>query len=347
MLVSPVVGLGAPQTAWADEASARLGVRTHHVVAGDEQPAVVLGPRADVAKVEITMTRSDGKKQTLRATKIARGEERVLEVTQPSGSAFDYEAAFVVHWAEGDEVSRFNMRFRLTRIREMELVFDKRDVDLDARTLTFIVKGPAKEAELVLRGEGNAVLATVRKDLSKHVSGTKITLSYEDPGAEILVLDLKVYDPTGGYKGVRLTPVSTSIPHDDVVFDSGKWNIKAAEEPKLEATLVKVRAAIAKFEAAGVELRFKLFVAGYTDTVGSKASNQTLSTQRARSIARWFIGHGLRLDVYYQGFGEDVLAKRTPDETDEPENRRALYVLATQTPGRSSLFPRTNWVRAK
>ena len=34
------------------------------------------------------------------------------------------------------------------------------------------------------------------------------------------------------------------------------------------------------------------------------------------------------IPIYFQGFGEEVLAKPTPDETDEPLNRRALYILS-------------------
>lgn len=330
----------------AEDAMGRLGVRLRNMVAGDEQPAILLEPVASVSELEIALSREDGEKKTLRSGAIGANTERRLEVKQELGSSHDYEAAFSVTWGDGS-TSEFSMRFKLTRADELELTFDTKDVDLDQRTMTFEVSGPATKVELVILGENKKILKTVTKDLSSHKSGSEVKLSYPDPGATIMVMDLKVYDVTGGYKGVRLTPVSTSIPHDDVEFDSGKSNIRPSEEPKLRATMRKLNEAVAKFRDAGVKLELKLFVAGYTDTVGSRQSNQALSNQRARSISQWFIRHGLKLDVYYQGFGEDVLAKRTPDETDEPRNRRAVYVLATQTPGKSGLFPRTNWARAR
>ena len=91
--------------------------------------------------------------------------------------------------------------------------------------------------------------------------------------------------------------------------------------------------------------QLKLFVAGYTDTVGSHSANQSLSNNRARSIAQWYRQNGLRIPIYYQGFGEEVLAKPTPDETDEPANRRALYILSSQQPATSESLPRSKWRR--
>ena len=68
----------------------------------------------------------------------------------------------------------------------------------------------------------------------------------------------------------------------------------------------------------GTLLALKFYVAGYTDTVGNASYNRELSTRRARAIAGWFRANGLKIPIYYCGFGEDVLAKTTPDETDEP-----------------------------
>ena len=81
------------------------------------------------------------------------------------------------------------------------------------------------------------------------------------------------------------------------------------------------------------------------DTVGDAASNQGLSERRARAIAAWFRQRGFRGAVWYQGFGEGVLAVGTPDETDEPANRRAIYVLAADKPPVSDVLPRQAWKR--
>ena len=87
-----------------------------------------------------------------------------------------------------------------------------------------------------------------------------------------------------------------------------------------------------------------LYVAGYTDTVGDAASNLRLSTSRAKSIAVWFQAQGFDGHIYYQGFGEKVLAVPTADNVDEAQNRRSLYVVAA-TPPVSASFPGAQWTK--
>ena len=75
-----------------------------------------------------------------------------------------------------------------------------------------------------------------------------------------------------------------------------------------------------------------LFVAGHTDTVGDAAANQVLSARRARAIARWFRSHGVKGAIRFAGFGESHLWVQTPDDADEPRNRRAEYIVAVDAP---------------
>ena len=110
--------------------------------------------------------------------------------------------------------------------------------------------------------------------------------------------------------------------------------------PKLARTLEGVHAALIKF---GNEFKAKLYVAGYTDTVGGREYNQDLSARRAQAIASWFQSNGLKVRACWQGFGEEALAVTTPDETPEARNRRTVHVLANQPPPTSGTFPRASW----
>jgi outer membrane protein OmpA-like peptidoglycan-associated protein len=76
----------------------------------------------------------------------------------------------------------------------------------------------------------------------------------------------------------------------------------------------------------------RLYILGHTDTVGPTDSNRELSLQRARSIAAYFRKNGARLPIYYEGFGEQAPHKPTPDETAEPANRRAEYIISVDDP---------------
>ena len=72
----------------------------------------------------------------------------------------------------------------------------------------------------------------------------------------------------------------------------------------------------------------ELVVIGHTDTVGSQSSNDALSLRRAQQVRNLYIQSGFpaaRIEAV--GRGERELAVPTPDETDEPRNRRVEILL--------------------
>lgn len=216
--------------------------------------------------------------------------------------------------------------------------FGMEDVDLGARTLVAHPNRPLKEAQLQLIGLGRQTLGHGRVDLS---DPSHPRFTWDDVG-EVLVLRIEGADQKGIAGFLELSPWSYEVPHDDVVFASGSHAIPGGETGKLESCWSDVQAVLAKY---GDVVDIELFVAGYTDTVGASGSNQALSQRRAQSIAAWFRQRGFRGPIWYQGFGESVLAVGTPDETDEAANRRAVYVLSADTPPVSDLLPRQAWTR--
>jgi outer membrane protein OmpA-like peptidoglycan-associated protein len=158
----------------------------------------------------------------------------------------------------------------------------------------------------------------------------------------VLKINIKVWSTFGFWVGTEVSPFEVQIPHEEVVFEFGKSNIQPSEVHKLSATMTLVAQKLKRF---GGLVKLQLYICGYTDTVGSRMSNQELSEKRARSIAAWFRQNGIRVPIYHQGFGEDALAVRTPDETKESRNRRALYVLSVNAPSVQSSIPRRNWKR--
>lgn len=196
---------------------------------------------------------------------------------------------------------------------------------------------PLGEATATLIGARGVELGRVRADLSDD-RAPRFTW---DPGVgEVVKIVVEAQDEHGLWSQLELLPWSYAIPHVDVVFETGSDVVRAEEVPKLQAAWAEV---VQVEELYGSVVEMRLFVAGYTDTVGDAASNQALSERRARSIARWFREQGFRRPIAYQGFGEDALAVGTPDGTDEARNRRALYVLCAQQPPTSPDLPRQAW----
>ena len=66
--------------------------------------------------------------------------------------------------------------------------------------------------------------------------------------------------------------------------------------------------------------------------MGAAKYNLGLSLKRAQSIAGWFRKNGLRIAIAFEGFGEQALRVATPDNTDEPRNRRVDYILSVEDP---------------
>lgn len=69
-------------------------------------------------------------------------------------------------------------------------------------------------------------------------------------------------------------------------------------------------------------------IEGHTDTTGDAKINQVLSEQRARAVVDYLVAqHGLDRGKFRPvGLGKQGLAVQTPDQTDEPRNRRVVLV---------------------
>ena len=99
----------------------------------------------------------------------------------------------------------------------------------------------------------------------------------------------------------------------DVTFATGSTTIT----PSFQATLNEVAESLTKYPNSLVD------VYGHTDTVGSTASNQTLSEERARAVTNYLTSRGVASNrIRWQGFGETQLKVATADNVNEPRNRR-------------------------
>lgn len=315
-----------------------LGLEFKTIVQGANQPALIVNNSRAIKKLDVTLTDERGKKQTLRAASLGAGSRKTLTFKQGEGTS-SYKASLAVVWGDG-EADTFSLDFQATRVGKLALDVKSEDVDLDHMKLQARANNPATAIELVITGESGEVIWSGREAFDPPAApGTNLAIAWDSPPEKILTMQLKVHDVAGFWVGLKITPFTIDIPHESLVFDSGSSAIRPDQAPKLEATWALIQDALQKH---GTLLQLKLFIAGYTDTVGDKASNRALSASRAASIAGWFRKRGLRIPIYYAGYGEEVLAKPTPDETEEQANRRAKYILSSHTPSGAEL-PRNDW----
>ena len=120
------------------------------------------------------------------------------------------------------------------------------------------------------------------------------------------------------------TPRGLQVNMGDVLFDTGKYNLR-----------MPAQLGLAKL--SGIVLShpgLKLAVEGYTDTTGTAAFNQTLSEQRANAVRDYLIQQGLDAGtITAQGFGpaNPVASNDTPQG--RQQNRRVEIIISGEVIG--------------
>ena len=163
-----------------------------------------------------------------------------------------------------------------------------------------------KTARVIGAGVGGVAGAAVGyqldkqiKELKEDTAGTGVDVSETDNGQAILV----------------------NLP-DGVTFATGSYAIST----QFRATLDQIAQSLRDYPNSLVD------VYGHTDTVGSTASNQRLSEERARAVANYLIGRGVASSrIRWQGFGETQLKVATGDGVNEPLNRRVEIKIVPVT----------------
>jgi outer membrane protein OmpA-like peptidoglycan-associated protein len=162
-----------------------------------------------------------------------------------------------------------------------------------------------------------------------------------DPSVDQIISSLK---PTAGSlkksntRGIRAmaptpdAPAASGSPHAEhhastsgsldltVDFATGSADLTPAARQTLER--------LGKALSSPALASYKFRIEGHTDTVGTRDDNQKLSQARAEKVAD-FLEQGFavapdRLETV--GMGEDGLLVQTPDQTNEPRNRRVHVV---------------------
>ncbi len=304
---------------------------------GRDKPAVRVIANEDFKSILIELERSDGKSITLGPRAMKEGQTYDFTFSQEDGD-FYYEGEITGTYPSDDAYS-VPIDFSVFVGGNLSMEVPRDSIDLGSESLIIILTRPAGKAEIEVLGVDGA-LGEQEYELDGEAPGTPITLEWDAMRGEVVKLIVRGYDKWGFYMQEDITPWSLEIPHDDVHFATGSDVIEETEKPKLDKAYAEIMETVDRY---GHMVEIKLFIGGYTDTVGDRGSNQGLSERRARSISKYFRSKGFNRPVYFQGFGEDALATETDDSVDEIRNRRAVYLLAAWPPNRSANFPRGNW----
>jgi len=105
----------------------------------------------------------------------------------------------------------------------------------------------------------------------------------------------------------------------DVLFDTGKYSLKAGAREKLA-------------KVAGILIAYpglNIAVGGYTDNVGGDQMNQTLSENRANSVRDYLVQQGVATDsVSAKGFGNTSAVASNDNAAGRQQNRRVELLVS-------------------
>lgn len=296
-------------------------------VSGKYMPALQIRILEPIAGFHLKLKRNDGKVVDVKGGG-RPGVTRVIDLEQPDGK-FTYEGQLDVNMPNAD-VMNMPLTFDTEMFGPLRLVIDKdKDVDLEKRVLRFKLNRPAGKAKLTVIGESGNPIFDGEIPLNGAPADSPLEVTWPESNEEILKVSLVGHDQHGFYSGVDLYPYSVYVEHEEIVFDTGKWDVRADQQSKLEKPLAELKKRV---ERAKPWAPVKVYVLGHTDSVGDAKSNKVLSLNRARAIAHWFRKNGLDVPILYEGFGEHAQKVATKDEAPEEKNRRADYILAVEDP---------------
>jgi outer membrane protein OmpA-like peptidoglycan-associated protein len=306
-----------------------------HTVPAGKKPFITITATEAITSVQLEVERvEDHKRFSAKAGPLKVGDKVDLAMGDGKAGRAHWKGKLTINASSGTSSSQVDFESTTgAAAGGLHIGYDRAHLDLDKGRLQFTVTRPIASARLVVVNDDGEALPPVEVDnLGGQKPGQWLTIDWKPTPKPVLRLELTVKTADGDAVIAKLVPWSVAIAHQEVVFASGESAIAASEAPKLEASYQKIVDAIDKARRNEPSIEVKLFIAGHTDTVGSADDNRKLSQARARSIGKWFHDKGLKLPVYYAGFGEDQLKVKTADNTDEARNRRADYVVGVEEP---------------
>ncbi|MFA5624445.1 MAG: OmpA family protein [Bradymonadales bacterium] len=293
----------------------------------------------DLSKCQIKLSgcAKKGKPQVFNVSSIAASETKEFSWQQDEG-IYQCKIKYRCMLPTRDKGAFFEAesQHEMRSIGPLSFEIDTRKLNPATAAIDFTSNRPINEIEYLIVAEDGSEIDSGNEKLQ--TPQAKNTLIWAKNDKTPALVSLKIMDGSGAWSSQQL--FFLQIPHTDIVFDTAKANIRKDQEQYLYETRDKILEVLNTHHKVIMDL----YIAGYTDTVGKADANIKLSRARAKSIAQWFKKSGIRLKIYYQGFGEKVLAVKTADETPEEKNRRAVYML-TNSPPESDNFPDPNWIQ--
>jgi outer membrane protein OmpA-like peptidoglycan-associated protein len=297
------------------------GATSLTIVANDDMPAF-----------EVNIT-GDGQTITKKVPALKSGAKHKITWKQKGASA-KYQLVIDGGQMSADFAFEMVKPAAQGKVGKLKVKSSREDV-VKRRTATYETSFALSNYEYKIYDSDGDVIAQKLVTDNPVPAGGEFSVKW-DSRAEVFMVWVRGEDEHGRFTEFKLVPWAVEIPHTEINFDSAKYDVKTDESAKLdEAVAVAFHEldALEKVnEAVQANITPKLYIVGYTDTVGPGPMNDELSRNRAKAIAKYFFDKGFWAEIYYQGMGERALRVHTDDNVDEVRNRRALYLIGVDNP---------------
>ncbi|HVQ64466.1 MAG TPA: OmpA family protein, partial [Terriglobia bacterium] len=165
-----------------------------------------------------------------------------------------------------------------------------------------------------LQAQANALQA---KEAAARAENERVRKAAEAARADLLSQLNRVLD-------TKDTPRGLVVNMADVLFDTGKYDLKSEAREKL-ARLSGILA---------THPGLQLDVEGHTDNTGGVQINQTLSEQRAQTVAKYLLDQGVSgKNLKSMGLGDSQPVADNSSATGRQKNRRVEIIVSGEAIG--------------
>jgi len=187
------------------------------------------------------------------------------------------------------------------------------------------MKAEADAAAAKAKAEADAAAAKAKAE-SDALRAKEEAAKAEAERARKAAADLRAHllDQFNRVLETRDTPRGLVVNMGDVLFDTGKYNLR----PEAREKLAKLSGIVLAHSG------LNLAVEGYTDSTGSDELNQKLSANRADAVRGYLIQQGLtETSVTSQGFGKSSPVADNDTSAGRQKNRRVEIVVSGEVIG--------------
>src|SRR5438270_5541011 len=173
----------------------------------------------------------------------------------------------------------------------------------------------------------NSQAASANAVAAAQADAEKSRLIAEQANSDKLAMRTRLSEQLNSILQTRDTARGLIVSMSDVLFDSGKYELKPGAREKL----AKVAGILISYPGLNIE------VGGYTDNVGGDEMNQRLSENRAGSVRDFLVQQGVLTDsVSARGFGNTLPVASNNDSAGRQQNRRVELLVSGDAIGRSA-----------